>query len=79
MTENNNGIRKGRTEATLEGLAKSIDELKEISGLNCPIGKDHEKRMRSVEKRVIYVFVALSLITPGLLTLLFFWLRNGKA
>lgn len=44
-----NGIRQGRTEATLEGLATALDEVKAQIGLNCPIGKENQKRIHELE------------------------------
>lgn len=44
-----NGIRQGRTEATLEGLANALDEVKAQIGLNCPIGKENRERIHDIE------------------------------
>lgn len=44
------GIKNGKTAATLEGLAAALDEIKDQTGINCPIGKDHENRLRRQEK-----------------------------
>jgi|LAHU01.1.fsa_nt_gb hypothetical protein len=44
-----NGLWRGRTDATLESIAKSIDEIKGQIGLNCPVGKDNRERIHELE------------------------------
>lgn len=46
---NSNGEFRGRTEATFEGIAHTLDEIKGQIGLNCPIGKDHSKHIHELE------------------------------
>jgi len=44
-----NNLWKGRTEATLESIAKALDEIKSQTGLNCPVGKSHAERIHELE------------------------------
>lgn len=44
-----NGVWRGRTDATLESIAKTLDYIQGQIGLNCPIGKDNTERLHELE------------------------------
>lgn len=60
-----NGIRDGKTEATLEGLAKSMDDLKEkLEGLPC---SERAALFASVRADLKKVWAIVLLMLAGLL------------
>ena len=59
----NNGVRQGRTEATLEGIAEKLDVLTEKLD-NCPKGKEQDKKISRHDLYIVLLGAAVLLTHP---------------
>ena len=62
LAQFNNGEWRGRTDATIEGIARTLDEFREeVHGklLNLPCSKEIERRVK-LEAHLVYIWLIMA-------------------